>query len=548
MFPPFPVVASDGLFPYSYGNRATESPISYFGNWQAISGLGTMDFNASAGCAQPTQSATASGCAYIGGFLASGAAIKWPVWDADQFATLLFDTLNANSAYYLFARLTGNNYYQLVLNASNSHVLYRVVGGVPTSIGTFTTTLNSTDSWTLAAIGTTISVYQNTTLIKAVTDSTIVSGVPGMGGYGASASTDSQIGNFNAGSIASAPYLLVPSFTDSFQRANESPLSDGGKWLTVGSGDVLEILSDECTTTTSASANGAATYTGTLSNTQYGGCTVQTWQDNVVLYFYLRSGASLLPSYVVAISASGVNSIPYASFGVYSNNIDGSVFNCYLTSIMPIVVSEGDQFVAGIFGTGKNGFLYVLQNGNLIFVEPIGLNAAEGTAEQSESGTVGLQLYDTLESPAPGDVGVINFIAGVLSPTAPPPPPTIPLPFSKRTTAAVVTFACLQQSKFAQALLIPATAATVATVAALQAEHDNLYEAYRKLRRQDVANQALVLDDAIGAAQAAINALYATVQAMTLPVPPPDDAKTLVNIQAVVANAVQTMSNVVADE
>jgi hypothetical protein len=42
-----------------------------------------------------------------------------------------------------------------------------------------------------------------------------------------------------------------------------------------------------------------------------------------------------------------------------------------------------------------------------------------------------LQLYDTLESPAPGDVGVINFIAGVLSPTAPPPPPTIPLPFSK---------------------------------------------------------------------------------------------------------------------
>jgi hypothetical protein len=111
-----------------------------------------------------------------------------------------------------------------------------------------------------------------------------------------------------------------------------------------------------------------------------------------------------------------------------------------------------------------------------------------------------------------------------------------------------VTFACLQQSKFAQALLIPATAATVATVAALQAEHDNLYEAYRKLRRQDVANQALVLDDAIGAAQAAINALYATVQAMTLPVPPPDDAKTLVNIQAVVANAVQTMSNVVADE
>jgi hypothetical protein len=46
----------------------------------------------------------------------------------------------------------------------------------------------------------------------------------------------------------------------------------------------------------------------------------------------------------------------------------------------------------------------------------------------------------------------------------------------------------------------------------------------------------------------AINALYATVQAMSLPVPPPEDVDTLVNIQAVVANAVQVIANVVADE
>jgi hypothetical protein len=108
----------------------------------------------------------------------------------------------------------------------------------------------------------------------------------------------------------------------------------------------------------------------------------------------------------------------------------------------------------------------------------------------------------------------------------------------------------LQQAVLAQTLIVmpPVTAGGVATIAALQLEQDNLYDAYRKLRQQDVANQAVVLDNAIGAAQTAIIALNATVQGMTLPVPPPDNVDALVNIQTVVTNSVRQIANVVADE
>ncbi|HWO40121.1 MAG TPA: hypothetical protein VNO32_66000 [Candidatus Acidoferrum sp.] len=56
------------------------------------------------------------------------------------------------------------------------------------------------------------------------------------------------------------------------------------------------------------------------------------------------------------------------------------------------------------------------------------------------------------------------------------------------------------------------------------------------------------MDDAIGDAQTAILALYATVSVMPAPVPPTDNVQTVPNIQAVVQNAVQVIANVVADE
>lgn len=117
------------------------------------------------------------------------------------------------------------------------------------------------------------------------------------------------------------------------------------------------------------------------------------------------------------------------------------------------------------------------------------------------------------------------------------------LSFSKRTTTAVTVFACLFAAKNAQSLT-----STPSTIAALQLEFSQLLHIYRRVRHQDIANQAVVLDAIIADAVITINSLNATVQAMPQPNPAPEDIFALSDIQIVVANAARVMVNVVAAE
>jgi hypothetical protein len=118
----------------------------------------------------------------------------------------------------------------------------------------------------------------------------------------------------------------------------------------------------------------------------------------------------------------------------------------------------------------------------------------------------------------------------------------------------------MQAAKNAQKLTSVPT-----TLAALNIEHAQLFHAYRKLRHQDSANQAVTLDAAILAAANAINALNVTVQAMVQPMlpvipvhpwdtargkipPPSENIFAIEAIQILVARAVAMMTAVIKAE
>ena len=119
----------------------------------------------------------------------------------------------------------------------------------------------------------------------------------------------------------------------------------------------------------------------------------------------------------------------------------------------------------------------------------------------------------------------------------------IPLPFTVRTTAAVTVFACLQQIQVAMTLLPVASP----TIALLNGCAGQLFAQYQILRRQDVTSQTAVLVASIAAAQVAIISLNQIVQDMNEPTPPPDNVETLSNLQATIANAVQTIGHCAVD-
>jgi hypothetical protein len=386
---------------------------------------------------------------------------------------------------------------------------------------------------------------------------------------------------------------------DDFQYANVSPLPNP-PWTPESFGG-LQVVSDQCTQI--SDDGGEEIFTGvTLPNDQYAQFTLASpGTGSFFANIEIRTPANFSTGYEINLEGgfisghlvatlrdrSGLNfvsnpSLAYSADDVFQVVVVGAVIRAYKNGTLILNLSA-DTATAGFAGiylnnpshpstfgvtnfvcgsaaysgsiNGNAGLAGATLNYSGTTTESI---AVSGSVVADENGNYTIPVYDgtytvtpvlagfaftpTSQTVTVGDDPVtgINFTAYSTGDTG---KSKIPLPFSKRTTAAVVTFACLQQAKLAQTLTTNAT-----TIGALVTEQHNLFVAYRKLQRQDVANQAVKLNDAIGDAQTAINALNTTVQGMSLPVPPPDDAKTLVNIQAAVGNAVRTMSNVVADE
>lgn len=121
---------------------------------------------------------------------------------------------------------------------------------------------------------------------------------------------------------------------------------------------------------------------------------------------------------------------------------------------------------------------------------------------------------------------------------------SIPLPFSLRTTAATVVFSCLFIASPMQGAGQFTTNPTL--LDAIQLEYAQLLNIYPLLIHQDTVTEQADLYAAIAQAKTVVASLNATVD--TIMAATSDTKITLLGMQAVVAHALATLQNVVADE
>jgi len=146
--------------------------------------------------------------------------------------------------------------------------------------------------------------------------------------------------------------------TDSFQRANENPLSDSGNWTTATT-HAMQVSSDVAIGT-SAGATSASAYTGiTWPNDQYSEVTAGTgWAEgsgaNYIIPIVRIGGTTASPTfYYVYVQNSGGN----AYIGKYVSGTNTNLF-----SVSGLIVADGDVFRLTVVGTT----LYFYQNDLLV--------------------------------------------------------------------------------------------------------------------------------------------------------------------------------------
>ena len=130
-------------------------------------------------------------------------------------------------------------------------------------------------------------------------------------------------------------------------------------------------------------------------------------------------------------------------------------------------------------------------------------------------------------------------------PNPPPPPytPTLPLPFSKRTTAAAAVFACLSIASPMQGA--PTLTSNVAILTALQLEYAQLVNLYPVLIHQDTANNQADLYAAIATAIIVVGQLNSTIDMLMAS---GDQGFVLSRMQSIVASALINLKAAQFDE
>lgn len=118
----------------------------------------------------------------------------------------------------------------------------------------------------------------------------------------------------------------------------------------------------------------------------------------------------------------------------------------------------------------------------------------------------------------------------------------LPIPFSRRTTAAVSVFACIFIASPTGAQTLTSS---VPTITALQLEYSQLINEYPLLIHQDTANNQADLYAAIAKAETTVSNLHDTIQAITAT---SDNAFVLAGMQEVVAHALASLQAVQSNE
>jgi hypothetical protein len=351
--------------------------------------------------------------------------------------------------------------------------------------------------------------------------------------------------------------VFTPIFSDSFQRANETPLGSTvghQQWSPPNGSPGLitstypEILNDQAISELNGTLDGTAVYLDVapypvLPADQFCQWTFKTLKNGNA-WIYVRStlpgtgsgnNALEVNWSFFAINGAGVRGWGFAPEDDNSGNIP---YN--FVPFQPWPVSEGDTWAVGIAGQGVNSVAYVFVNGVCIWQGSLAPNP--DLNKMLPNGTVGIQINPYSTPPLASDIGIINFVSGAFSVTSPSVPSGIRgiLSFSKRTTTAVTVFACLGAATKAFHL-----ANTPSIMNSLHLEHVELFSLYRRVCHQDKMNQAADLDATIAKIVTVVGQLNATVQLIT---PTFRNAVEVQEVQIVIANAAQTMNLVVLAE
>ncbi|MGA3293779.1 MAG: hypothetical protein ABSE45_07325 [Candidatus Acidiferrales bacterium] len=182
---------------------------------------------------------------------------------------------------------------------------------------------------------------------------------------------------------------------DSFQRANENPLSDGGNWSVLGGpfNANLEILNDECVSD-SASEAGFAFYTGiSWPNDQYAEIKIASYGGNSDFGIRLRStGQPSSPGF----TSGGYGFIVSVNNGLVVFKDPNVAPYLQAPGTFPVTVTVGDVFRAAVVGST----LFFLKNGTLL---------ASWSDSTIASGLLGIQVFGG------GSItgcAVVNFAGG----------------------------------------------------------------------------------------------------------------------------------------
>ena len=221
---------------------------------------------------------------------------------------------------------------------------------------------------------------------------------------------------------ASAAGVFTPTFSDSFQRAPEIPLSDGGLWKPISgevlpARDVLQILNDVCTTTVLTATSDGTSYVyigaggATIPQDHFCQAEIADLASNGNFIMYVRVGngtsqtGNMSPQYALDI---------YEGIGFLIYAVDSNGANSPYTWVgfQPQTFSIGDVLAFAIAGQ-NDGILYVFQNEVCIWQGAI--NPNPDFAMMTTSGTVGLTCSSFGSPQLPTDIGLIDFEAGAFS-------------------------------------------------------------------------------------------------------------------------------------
>lgn len=302
--------------------------------------------------------------------------------------------------------------------------LWKMVNGVGTSLALYQSGLLTTipdsvgDVYTLSAIGTTLRVWKNGTLLLTATDASIASGSPGIGTWSIGGSgewanpTNYQQGignsgtqwtNFIAGDgVFNDGVTTTQLGVDNFTRANESPLSQGGNWHQMAALTQLKIVSNLCEGV-STTANCWEVYNGVvLPQNQY-----------AIAKLHSASGSgSQIVLVLASISAQtfyGIQIIDtLGNTGTFSllKQVAGS--NTSLSTSAGVFTGAVDDLftvLAYTFGDGTTR-IYGFQNGGMIIPgmdSSTPLTSGSGGLEISTTGTLTSNTFS-------------NFAVGSLTP------------------------------------------------------------------------------------------------------------------------------------